>query len=158
MNKKYWLISLLLMVNFNTNALQRGDVISSQLSQQLQLDPNKITLVDFFASWCVSCRIELPEVDALSSQLSQQPKGKGVEFIGIQVDEDPKVAADFLKEMNLSFRVVDDQSQQVIGAFEPIGMPALYYIRNNKILGIRYGAIPHIGKVISNDLKQLGLK
>jgi len=134
-------------------ALNRGDQLPPAIAKQLALDPNKISLVDFFASWCVSCLIELPEINKLSHQLANAP----VEFVGIEVDEDPVVAAEFLAKMALDFRVVGDQSQQVIGAFEPIGMPALYYIKNNTILGVRYGAIPHIDQVIINDLKQLGL-
>jgi len=147
----------LLITCFSTlssaHALSRGDQLPPAIAKQLALDPDKISLVDFFASWCVSCRIELPEMNKLSQQLVTAP----VEFVGIEVDEDPQLAAEFLAEMALSFRVIDDQSQQVIGAFAPIGMPALYYIKNNTVLGVRYGAIPHIDQVIISDLQQLGL-
>ena len=136
-----------------THALSRGDQLPPTIAKQLALDPNNITLVDFFGSWCVSCRIELPEINKLSKQLSHAQ----LDFVGVEVDEDPLLAAEFLQEMALDFRVVGDQSQQVIGAFAPIGMPALYYIKDNKILGVRYGAIPHIDQVIKNDLQQLGL-
>jgi thiol-disulfide isomerase/thioredoxin len=145
-------LTLLYAMTGSAHALQRGDSLPEALASRLALDPEKITMVDFFASWCVSCRIELPEVDHLSKVL----KGESVEFVGIQVDEDAEVGAKFLKEIALSFRVVDDQNQQVIGIFEPIGMPALYYIQHNKVLGIRFGAIPQIGEVIKQDLTQLG--
>jgi len=145
-------LTMSLAMTGTAQALQRGDSLPKALADKLALDPEKITMVDFFASWCVSCRIELPEVDHLSKIL----KGESVEFVGIQVDEDAEVGAKFLKEIALSFRVVDDQNQQVIGVFEPIGMPALYYIQHNKVLGIRFGAIPQIGEVIKQDLIQLG--
>ena len=145
-------LTMLFAMTGTTQALQRGDSLPPELAAKLALDPEKITMVDFFASWCVSCRIELPEVDHLSKEL----KGESVEFVGIQVDEDVEVGEKFLKEIALSFRVIDDQSQQVIGVFEPIGMPALYYIQHNKVLGIRFGAIPQIGEVIKQDLTQLG--
>ncbi|WP_291613084.1 thioredoxin-like domain-containing protein [Colwellia sp.] len=145
-------LTLLFAMTGTAQALQRGDSLPPELAAKLALDPEKITMVDFFASWCVSCRIELPEVDHLSKKL----KGESVEFVGIQVDEDVEVGEKFLKEIALSFRVIDDQSQQVIGVFEPIGMPALYYIQHNKVLGIRFGAIPQIGEVIKQDLTQLG--
>lgn len=162
MKKFYFTLLLLTMalLSSNTFALKRGDTLPTELSAQLQLDPNKISVVDFFASWCVSCRIELPEVSQLALKLNAQAKQSGqvlmVDFIGVQVDEDRKIAAEYLKEINLSFRVIDDASQYVISAFEPIGMPALYYIHNNQVLGIRFGAIPHIADVVSNDLSQLG--
>jgi thiol-disulfide isomerase/thioredoxin len=148
------LFSLLLLfaVTGTAQALQRGDSLPNKLAAKLALDPDKISLVDFFASWCVSCRIELPEVDHLSEELS----GDKVEFVGVQVDENSDVGAKFLKEMSLSFRVIDDQNQQIISLFEPIGMPALYYIQHNKVLGVRLGAIANIGAVIKQDLTQLG--
>ena len=46
--------------------------------------------------------------------------------------------------------------QVLVNEFQPIGMPALYYIYQGKILKIRYGAIDHIRDVILNDLKTLG--
>ena len=106
-------LTMLLTMIGTAQALQRGDSLPEELANKLSLDPEKITLVDFFASWCVSCRIELPEVDHLSKEL----KGESVEFVGIQVDEDVEVGAKFLKDIALSFRVIDDQSQQVIGVF-----------------------------------------
>ena len=145
-------LTLLYAMTGTAHALQRGDSLPAELASKLALDPEKISMVDFFASWCVSCRIELPEVDHLSKVL----KGESVEFVGIQVDEDAEVGSQFLKEMALSLRVVDDQNQQIIGIFEPIGMPALYYIQHNKVLGIRFGAIPNIGEIIKQDLLQLG--
>lgn len=152
---KLTLVTIILMVlAFNASALNRGDTLSPKIQQKMALDPNKVSVVDFFASWCVSCRIELPAIDKLSQDLKDHQK---VAFVGVQVDEDPKIAAQFLKEVNLSFRVVDDMAQEVIGEFEPLGMPALYYIYNNQVLGVRFGAIEHIDQVILNDLKQLGV-
>ena len=146
------LLALLLLLTPPASALQRGDSLPPALSKQLALDPQKIALVDFFASWCVSCRIELPEINELSHQLSGQP----IEFVGIEVDEDPKLADAFLAELGLDFRVIRDPGQEIVSIFEPIGMPALYYIYDNKIIGVRYGAIPQIGQVITGDLRQLG--
>jgi cytochrome c biogenesis protein CcmG/thiol:disulfide interchange protein DsbE len=154
-NFRLWLLIIILtIVSCNAAALNRGDTLSPEVIKKMALDPNKISVIDFFASWCVSCRIELPAVDKLAVQLATTHSN--VEFVGVQVDEDPEVAAQFLKEVNLGFRVVDDMSQQVISEFEPLGMPALYYIHNNKILGVRFGAIEHIDQVILSDLKQLG--
>lgn len=132
-------------------ALERGDKIPSHIAKKMNLNPNQISVIDFFASWCVSCRIELPEINQLAKTLNDPQ----VAFIGVEVDEELEVAQAFLAEMKLEFPVVMDQSQEVISVFEPIGMPALYYVHNNKVLGVRYGALPHIGQVITNDLKAL---
>lgn len=148
------MIVAIFTVSFESMALDRGDSLSPKVIAKMALNPAKVSVVDFFASWCVSCRIELPAVDKLSVSLAAN---NNIDFVGVQVDQDAKVAAQFLQEINLSFRVIDDMSQLVIGEFEPLGMPALYYIHNNQILGVRFGAIEHIDQVILSDLKQLGV-
>ncbi|REL28814.1 TlpA family protein disulfide reductase [Thalassotalea euphylliae] len=139
------------MAVFPVQALERGDKVPEHIAEQMALDPNKITVVDFFASWCVSCRIELPEINELSQHLNDPQ----VAFVGVEVDEELVLAEQFLAQMQLKFPVVMDQNQQVISAFEPLGMPALYYVYNNQILGVRFGAIPDIGQVVINDLATL---
>lgn len=43
----------------------------------------KVVLVDFWATWCVPCRKEIPELVKLESRL----RGKGLELITISADE-----------------------------------------------------------------------
>lgn len=45
---------------------------------------NKITVLDFWASWCGPCMVEMPEMVKLYSRFRSQ----GVEFIGISLDTD----------------------------------------------------------------------
>ena len=46
----------------------------------------KVVLVDFWATWCVPCRKEMPELVKLESRL----RGKGLELITISADEPEK--------------------------------------------------------------------
>ncbi|MCZ8498760.1 thioredoxin domain-containing protein [Vibrio lentus] len=59
-------------------AYQKGDSLSPDVIEKLQLNKDELTIVDFFAEWCVSCR-ELPEVNQLYTEL----KGTGVTFKGV---------------------------------------------------------------------------
>ena len=56
----------------------------------------KVLLVDFWATWCVPCRAELPQIVKLQAKL----KAKGVEVITVSADELETVqaAAKFLKD------------------------------------------------------------
>ncbi len=49
----------------------------------------KIVLVDFWATWCVPCRAEMPQLVKLSVKLG----AKGLDFVTISADEADKEAA-----------------------------------------------------------------
>lgn len=139
-------------------SLENGDSISPQTQAKIGLDNTKqVSIVDFFASWCVSCRIEVPLLSQLNTQIDQSK----VEIIGVDVDEDPAEREAFLNELRqegLSFRVVNDQNQSVVDEFSPVGMPALYYVVDGKVIGARIGAIEHIDQVVAADLAELGIQ
>lgn len=139
------------------HAYKVGDRVDAQALAQLQVDPNKLTIVDFFAEWCVSCRIELPIISELAKTLD----ARAIDVVGVDVDEDIEVAKAFQAEFNtiggLSFRVVNDPSQFLIGKFEPIGMPAMYYLYQGEVVKIHMGAIQNVDQVILQDLKDFGL-
>ncbi|GEM75724.1 TlpA family protein disulfide reductase [Vibrio sagamiensis] len=143
-----------LCLSLPTLAYQEGDSLSQSVIEKLQLNNNKLTIVDFFAEWCISCRKELPEINQLYSEL----KGTGVTFKGVDVDEDVEVGLEFQKQLGLKFPVINDPQQSLIAEFKPIGMPALYYIYQGKVIKRRFGAINHIGDIITNDLMEMGVQ
>jgi peroxiredoxin len=58
----------------------------------------KILVVNFWATWCDPCREEMPEFVRAQSELGS----RGVQFVGIAVDEADKVRR-FAKEINLNY-------------------------------------------------------
>ncbi len=145
---------LALCISLPTFAYQEGDSLSQEVIKKLNLDSSELTVVDFFAEWCVSCRKELPEVNQLSNEL----EGTGVSFKGVDVDENVDVGLAFQKQLGLTFPVINDPSQELITEFKPVGMPALYYIYQDKVIKIRFGAINHIQDVIIEDLTSMGVQ
>lgn len=149
---------LIVLFLFLTNILayQKGDIISENIASHLGLKENKMYIVDFFASWCGSCKKEIP----LISKVNRQIDSNKVEIIGIDVDKDVNKGIKFQESLkadgNLNFRVINDPQNLIIAEFNPIGMPTLYYIKNKKIIKIITGAIDNIDKVILNDLKEMG--
>lgn len=151
---KVWVVLLALVWSLPSMAFQEGDTLSESASKGLNLNPEQLTIVDFFAEWCVSCRHELPEVNALYRTLD----GSGVTVVGVDVDEEVEVGLAFQRALGLEFPVVNDPEQALIGEFKPIGMPALYYIYQGQILKVRFGAINNIGQVITDDLASMGVQ
>jgi cytochrome c biogenesis protein CcmG, thiol:disulfide interchange protein DsbE len=138
-------------------ALQPGDAIDSALLTRLQIDPDKVTVIDFFAEWCQSCRKELPLISAVHGRSNLQR----VDFVGVDTDDSLQVAEAFQKELKakgaLSFRVVNDVQQELVKAFKPKGYPALYVVRGGKVVRAHLGAVPHVDKVLEQDLRALGV-
>ena len=61
----------------------------------------KILLVDFWASWCIPCRHEMPTFTALREKYADQ----GFEVLGIAADDFEKVE-EFLEEVQVDFPII----------------------------------------------------
>ena len=149
-------VILLLITTFSLLfAYQKGESISNPIVQKLGLQKDKIYVIDFFASWCGSCKKELPYI----SSFAQSQIGKNVEVIGIDVDENMDEGEAFqqmLKAKNaLNFKVINDPHGEIIKRFNPIGMPAIYIVKNAKIQELIVGAKDSIETLLIKKVKAL---
>ena len=98
------------------------------------------TLVNVFASWCVPCRAEARQLDALAR--------RGVHLVGIAVRDRPEDLARFLATYGNPFRAIgadiDRRVQLDIGS---AGVPETFVVDGRGI--IRY---QHIGAINEGDL------
>ena len=67
-------------------------------TQQLEQWRGKVLVVNFWATWCEPCREEMPEFVRVQHELGP----KGLQFVGIAVDQADKVSA-FTKELGLNY-------------------------------------------------------
>jgi len=145
--------SLLLITNLL--AYNQGDTINDSMASHLGMKSDKLYVVDFFASWCSSCKKELPLVSKINKGLDTN----SVEIIGIDVDKDVSKGMKFQEKLksegSLTFRVINDPQNLIISEFQPIGMPTLYYIKNRKVMKIITGAVDEIDRVILRDIKEM---
>jgi len=64
----------------------------------------KVTIVDFWASWCAPCRQENPNVVAIYKELHS----KGLNIIGVSLDKDAKAWKDAIAKDNLTWNHVSN--------------------------------------------------
>jgi thiol-disulfide isomerase/thioredoxin len=68
------------------------------VQQPLSQWRGKVLVVNFWATWCEPCRDEMPEFVRLQRELGP----RGLQFVGIAVDQADKVAA-FARELGLNY-------------------------------------------------------
>ncbi len=132
-------------------ALGSGDCLPKLATQKLSLQNDKIYIIDFFASWCHSCQKELPLMTKLNNSIDKNK----TEIIGIDVDEDIEEGKTFQKELALNFKVIDDTNNEIIGTFNPVGMPSVFIVKNSQIIAVIAGAKENIDSYILEGLKDL---
>lgn len=88
----------------NVGNLQLTDMNRDRVSMADEIAKNKITIIDFWASWCGPCRQEMP----LVVKLYENHKEQGLGIIGISLDEDYKAWAEAVKEMNMAWPQFSD--------------------------------------------------
>jgi peroxiredoxin len=71
---------------------------TSGQQQSLSQWRGKVVVINFWATWCAPCREEMPEF--VRAQREFGPRG--LQFVGIAVDEPDKVAQ-FAKELDLNY-------------------------------------------------------
>jgi len=137
------------------SAYQKGDRLDKEMVQKLHLEAKKIYIVDFFASWCKSCKKEMPLIAKFYHTLPKEQ----VEIIGIDVDEDTHSGLQFqqnLKEAgSLPFQVINDPKGEIIGRFAPIGVPAIYIIKDHTVVGMQVGAQNDIDTLLQHTIEGL---
>ncbi|MEO5617224.1 MAG: redoxin domain-containing protein [Candidatus Eisenbacteria bacterium] len=86
----------------------------------------KITLLDFWATWCVPCVKNAPELNRLHREWS----GRGFQVLGISIDEGGvKKVRPFLKRHAVKYPlVVDSEKPSAWSSFRVKAVPAAYLI------------------------------
>ena len=85
----------------------------------------KTILLHFWATWCVPCKKELPTIQKVYELLSPN----NFEVIAISIDRNNTAnVKKYIKDYNLTFPVLLDQSQNVRKDYFILGLPTSYLI------------------------------
>jgi thiol-disulfide isomerase/thioredoxin len=95
----------------------------------------QVVLLNFWASWCGPCRMEMPVIE----KLYQEFKGKGLRVFGIN-DEDIETIEEYLREYEYTFPTLVDQEQKIARLYRVRGIPTMVVIdRNGTVSHYRVG-------------------
>lgn len=97
----------------------------------------KVVLLDFWATWCVPCREEIPRLVELQNKYGEQ----GFQIIGVSMDDGPEPVRDFYREFKMNYPVVmgDAKTGELYGGV--LGLPIAFVIgRDGRIYAKHIGA------------------
>ena len=85
----------------------------------------KVVILDFWATWCMPCRIEIPHFVELQKQYGD----RGLAIIGVSLDEQgPDVVKKFVKQFQMTYPVVIG-NEKIVEAYGGIeGIPTTFVI------------------------------
>ena len=84
----------------------------------------QVVLVNFWASWCGPCKVEMPHLNRLFDKY----RSAGFVLLGVNVDEDPKLATGIATKLGLHFPVLYDADKSVSRLYDLQSMPATVLI------------------------------
>ena len=91
----------------------------------------KVVVMNFFTTWCPPCRAEFPDF----MQVVEEYKGKDVEFLFIDVQEDKKTVEEFLRSGNYNIDPLMDSKSKVFSALYGLrGLPTTFIVDRNGYL------------------------
>lgn len=97
----------------------------------------KVILLNFWATWCVPCQWEMPEMD----KLYQTFKDQGFVVLAIALDaEGAQTVGPFVRKQKLTYPVLLDTELKVARQYRILGPPTTFLIgREGELIGVTLG-------------------
>jgi len=96
-------------------------------SENLSQSKGRITLVNFWATWCPPCVHEIPSMNRLAAAYDKKDFG----IVSINFKEDPEHVLAFLKRVDVDFPVLLDRDGAVSGRWRVFAFPSTFLLDRN---------------------------
>ena len=107
---------------------------------------DEIKIVNYWASWCVPCRVEHPNIQALADQ--------GLAVYGVNFKDSPQPAQNFLAELGNPYRAVGVDAGRTGIEWGVYGVPETYVIDQSGKIAYRHAG-PVTGRVMQETILPL---
>ena len=105
------------------------------LSRHLSSDGRPVVM-NFWASWCVPCREEMPVFDLVARHRRE------VLFLGVAVRDTEPEARAFASEVGVDYPLAIDRDGQILERYPIVGLPTTWFIAaDGTIAGVQPGEV-----------------
>jgi thiol-disulfide isomerase/thioredoxin len=113
---------------------------------------SKVLLINFWATWCEACMVEMPSIIRLRKHYAD----RGLGVAEINVDDNPDVALpSVLKKLGIDFPVYVDEGQKLSEAFDVHAIPLTVIVdKNFKVVLIESGERNWNGDDVHSDIEK----
>jgi thiol-disulfide isomerase/thioredoxin len=103
---------------------------------RLQEQRGRVVMINFWASWCGPCRVEMPHL----ARLYEKYRNAGFTVLAVNIDEDPHKAANLAKQLGMHFPVLLDTEKKVSRLYDLSTMPSTVLVdRDGRVRYVHRG-------------------
>jgi len=91
----------------------------------------KKVLLNFWATWCPPCRVEIPDIQKYHEEYDD------VAILAVnllETESSPRNVVSFVEEYGMTFEVLSDENSVVATTFDAFSLPTSYLIDSNGII------------------------
>lgn len=105
------------------------DLRGSRVSLREVAGRNRVTVLNFWATWCPPCRREIPELVQFYRQY-----GNRVAVIAVNLQEDPNIVRQFARSYGMDFPVLTDVGGDVAALYQIYAIPTTFILDRDGVI------------------------
>lgn len=120
------------LLNRPSPAFSRVDLQHTHVS--LAQYRGKVVLLNFWATWCAPCQLEMPQFIAWQKQYG----GEGLQIVGISMDDDDAPVRSFVQKLAVNYPVVMGDAALGERYGGVLGLPVTFLIDRKGVIRARF--------------------
>lgn len=119
--------------DFHAKALKGEALVPS-------LFKGKVTLLNFWATWCPPCRVEMPSMDRMQALM----RGNDFQIVAVNVGDSRKQVESFIARGKHTFPIYLDEEGSLGSVFASRGLPTTYVVdKAGRIVAVVVGSVEY---------------